>query len=85
MEQLFDIAAHNVKTWAERHHLVKAESHYAAIRDFETANPDLKVDSVNIARCYQPRRSEHQGELSVWEGMGGQTAVLCQYHGEHPV
>lgn len=79
----FNIFAHREENQnAKRNFLVESVDHEIARALFIIDRPGWEIEVSRPARCFVS--GEHKGELSVWEGKGGRTAVLCQHHGENP-
>lgn len=70
-------------TGRSRYFLVESLDLNLAKSLFLVNNRLWEVERAFDARCFAA--GEHKGDLSVWEGQGGQTAILCQHHGENPV
>lgn len=64
----------------QRYFLVEAVDENLARALFLVGNPEWEIKVSGAARCFSG--GEHKGDLSVWQGQEGKTAVLCQAHGD---
>ena len=78
----YDIDADHPATNSDRHFIVEAQDYDSAEKKFIAEHPDWVIVQITFARCYAS--GNHEGDLSVWQGKRGRTAILCQYHGENP-
>lgn len=67
----------------KRHFLVESVDEEIARALFIVDRWGWEIELSRPARCFASDE-KHEGELSVWDGKKGRTAVLCQYHGETP-
>lgn len=74
----FNIAARQGSV--TRNFLIESVDHEIAKALFVMDHPDWDILTSREARCFSG--GEHKGELFVWQGQEGRTAVLCQHHGE---
>lgn len=78
----YAIRAKHQVTPSRRHFLMHAPDERIARAVFMVEQSAWDIEASGRARCFAA--GEHNGELSVWEGQEGKTAILCQYHGENP-
>lgn len=83
MQEQFRVFAHHQRSDNRRNFLIEAPDPEVARVVFMVDRAGWEPEVCCPAQCFAV--GDHNGELSVWEGKEGRTAVLCQYHGDnHP-
>jgi hypothetical protein len=78
----FNIFARHDRASTKRNFLVESVDEEIARALFILDHVGWEIELSREARCFSG--GEHKGELSVWEGQEGKTAILCRHHGENP-
>lgn len=78
----YAIRASHQGAGTKRYFLMDAPDERIARAVFSVEHLHWKIELSGQAQCFAS--GEHKGDLSVWEGQEGKTAVLCQHHGENP-
>jgi hypothetical protein len=78
----FAIRASHQRADSRRYFLMEAPDERIARAVFMVERNGWMIELSGTARCFAS--GDHRGDLSVWEGREGKTAILCQHHGENP-